>query len=210
MKFLVGMPLTIIILVSILSLLGMAAPGGADVFTLGGDPSKTIYYDEGGHAVCYANGTAYDEPGNIFLGAPYPYAFWRNASFPPGFLLLYEGGTTSVKFEDVGQGGPDDSPIEATFNDANLGLIAIIVGFLIFAGIVGLRIFSSGISEASINIILIGTMYMALWALFSALSYPVIALMSIMGPIFWFALTVCYAVGLLSTVGNQADSGGST
>lgn len=82
------------------------------------------------------------------------------------------------------------------------GVIALITALIILAGIAGLKVFGSGISDISVGTIVKGTGFMALWAIFSVVAYPLITGVEIFGVILYLILTSCYAIGILGQVGG--------
>lgn len=206
MNKLTAIPLGIMIVTSILGLLGMGTVGTPSTIVIGGTDTATLYYDYGGHAKCFYNGTSVSETGLIYHAT---HATWKNASSPPYFTLYWDTShTREVEWEEVGQQNPSVGTTETSFNNSYTGLWAMGVGFVLLATVVGLRIFGWGVSEESIKTILMLAFYTALWLIFAGLSYPLISAMELIGAISWFVITVMYAIGILSNMGNS-NTGGS-
>jgi hypothetical protein len=197
-------------LISILGLLGLGTPGtpDSDIY-IGGNPNLTLYYDSNGVAKCYANGTAYNEWGYIKQQYAVNVALWHNETSEYG--LYYDtGGEDYVPFSQVGR-SQYDSEISVTFNDAQVGLWAIIIGFGVFAGVVGFKVLDSGISEASLSLILTVTFWGIIWGVFAVLSYPIIISIGALGSIGWFGFTIMYTIGVFTSYksGGGGDGGDS-
>lgn len=83
------------------------------------------------------------------------------------------------------------------------GVIAIITVLLVLAGVVGLKIFSSGIDTGAL--IVKGTGYLMVWALLSIAAYGVITQIQIFGVAFYFVITLMYAVGVIGQFGGGGE-----
>lgn len=197
-------PLGCLILLSLLSMTGLGDTLLGDI-TLEGDPSETLYYDEGGHGVVYANGTAAGEAGSIVTLYGFPYAYWSNATLMYYQLYWDNGGERNILAEDIGKTEASASGLVFSSQNA-IGLIILITGLLILAGVVGIRILGSGISDISVGTIILGTSYLAIWGVFSVLSLDlVVAGGDLIMPIAYFVLTAIYCVGIVGQIGGNGN-----
>lgn len=81
--------------------------------------------------------------------------------------------------------------------DGLAGMIVIIIVIIAISCLVGLRIFSSGLSENSVKILTIGITYIAIWSIFSTLAYPLIIEIQVFGLIIYLILTIGYVIGIV-------------
>jgi len=88
--------------------------------------------------------------------------------------------------------------------DPTLGAIAILLGIIAIAGILGIQAIGSGLSPTSIRVIMIALMYFIMWGLLSILAEPLISSISLFGSFIYVGLTVMYIIGVV-----QKISGGS-
>jgi hypothetical protein len=207
MNKLITIPLGIMVILSVLGLLGMGTVGSPDTISIGGD-SETVYYDLNGLAKCYMNGTGVNEEGNIIRHILTNTACWDNATLIYTYQLYFDTNAAQpIKWEQVGQPNPNNQGVLTDFDDEFLGLWAMIAGFAVLVGVVGLRVFGSGISEASVNSLISLAIYTALWLIFAVLSFPLVSEIELLGSLSWFVLTVLYTVGVLQTLGSGTPSG---
>lgn len=109
--------------------------------------------------------------------------------------IIVNGTTQSLEF----------SKYSETFAiDPTLGAIAILLGIIAIAGILGIQAIGSGLSPTSIKIIMTALMYFIMWGLLSILSEPLISSIKLMGSFIYVGLTVMYIIGVV-----QKISGGS-
>lgn len=207
---LIVFPLSILILLSLLSMTGIG-----DV-TLG-DPSVSLdvvsakYYDSAGVAKVYVSNLT------CVTGDPYfklhnvgGYAEFSNTTegwfgVVVGYPLYYDNGASyRVKYEDLGKtlqgslGGIDIG--------SSIGFLALVIGVMALAAIVGLRVLGSGISEESVSAILKGGAFLAIWAVFSVLALDLITVAGdLFLPIVYFVLTAVYTLGIINQIGHPGD-----
>lgn len=176
---------------------------------IGGDPSTCLYYDEGGHPCVYANGTAYDEPGEVIqvggLDAAWSgtWAAWKNTtlSFGTNYPLYWDQSAEQpIPWERNGETNVGGQTVDI---NQSMGLIAIVVALMALAVIVGLRVLGSGTSNSLI--VVLGTAYIGVWGIFSVLALPLVTQIALFGPIIYFGFTIMYTVGIISSF----EGGGS-
>lgn len=81
--------------------------------------------------------------------------------------------------------------------DGLAGMIVIIIVIIAIACLVGLRIFSSGLSENSVKMLTLGITYIAIWSIFSTLAYPLIISIETFGLIIYLILSIGYVIGII-------------
>lgn len=222
---LIAFPLTVLILCTLVSMMGLSTTHISPLYVneVEGIDSELIaadgdgWYDFTGHKVCDLYETDSGEEGGICLG--------ESGGGNAGKYWLNE---TNVGV----QGWRDKDAIEAAGNAlynypivdckngtsiaaraeqnytvnfqvaTSYGLIALIIGIMALAAIVGIRVFSTGISESSANTIIKGTAYLSLWAMFSITSLGLITSIPLFGPVIYFALSGIYTLGIMQQIGG--------
>lgn len=81
--------------------------------------------------------------------------------------------------------------------DPVFGAIGILIVFIAIAGLVGIQILGSGLSDASVRIITASIIYGGLWAILSVLAMPLIFLIEVFGSMIYVALTLGFLVGVV-------------
>lgn len=209
---LIVIPLTLLFIVSILSLTGL----GSDVLGDGYinlDPAEAVYYDSGGHPVCYVanlSTVGIGEPITIsktfIIGNP-DYAIFRNESglFPTWYHLYYDTSGASdqyVNYDDLGKTTMTGTGMTIDIA-TSVGFFVLITGLVALAAIVGMRVFGSG--TANSMVIVYGTAYGIMWGVLSAASYNLILAMSWFGSIIFLALTLIYTLGVINSFGGASS-----
>lgn len=199
-KYLILVPLAMLVIVAILSVAGL----GSTVFgdgRIGGDPSTTLYYDAGGHPCVYANGTAYDEAGQVIqvggLDAAWSgtWAAWKNTtlSFGTNYPLYWDQSAEQpIPWERNGETNVGGQTFDV---NQSMGLIALVIALMAMAVVVGLRVLGSGTSNSLV--LVLGTAYLGVWGIFSVLSLPLITSIPNFGNFFYFILTIMYTLGIV-------------
>lgn len=223
MKYLILAPLAILIILSLLSMLGVGATPDTNFGTgkMGiGTTQNTLLYDSTGHPVCYINGSNYGEVGYLWT---YERKMWIIDQFDqdtPYFIQWSNGSATLGTYQEYNVYSDQSAVDQMDENEYNyqkelmengvsfniwssIGLIGIVIGITIFAGIIGIRIVSSGESDVSVQTILLGTAYVALWGIFSAIALSLIIELGTVGGIIYFILTACYTIGFIMSLGNN-------
>lgn len=85
--------------------------------------------------------------------------------------------------------------------------VGLFVGMIAVATIIGLHIFGSGLSGASITIIFQLVIFLLLWSILSIFSYSLFLDVPLIGMFLWMVLTFCYTVGVVMRLG--VGSGGA-
>lgn len=86
---------------------------------------------------------------------------------------------------------------QSFYIDDLVGAIVIIIIIISLSALLGLRIFSSGLSENSVKMLTLGISYIAIWSMFSVLSYPLISDIQVFGFIIYIILTLGYVIGII-------------
>lgn len=207
MQKLILFPLTILILLSLLSMTGL---GSTENFTGEGAISygdqAGLLYDSAGHPVCYINGTQYDDAGMLKFTRDYgyigeEYARWQNyTGVTASYYDLYSSESaleplTTAQYNELKNAYSNGG---ITFNIwSSLGLIGVVVGISAFAAIIGIRVLDSGESETTIQTILTVTGFMAVWGIFSVLGLTLFTSADTYGGIIYFVLTAMYSIGII-------------
>lgn len=193
-------PLLFLVAFSVMSQLGMSELGWGENQTMTGyGGTENGFYDSTDHLVAYANRTAAGEDGEI----THPIT---SSSGPWNDIPIWQNVTGSYNvYTDEGERLlPTQTAI--TFDmGTSLGLIAVIVGAIILATIAGLRIMGSGTSDVSVSAILKGTVFISIWAVFSILSLGMITAVPMVGPVFYFFITILYTLGIVNNIGGATQ-----
>lgn len=193
MKSLIVFPLVVLIGIGLLSQTGL----GTMNFSSENELYKTNYdgfFDAVGHQVCYENLTA-------VAGGEDGY-FQHYWSLSGGFDKWINGTGTYTIYNTPNGVNQSSSSVSFSMN-TSLGLIAVVIGILAVAAIVGLKILGSGVDTA--GTILMITAFLAVWGVFSVLSLSLITAIPILGPVCYFFLTAMYTIGIFLRI-----SGGGT
>lgn len=175
-------------ILSLLAVLGLNGPG-QQLATSGdlGGYGDSVYTDVRGHVVCYLNGTATGETGQLFTWGNLPY--WYNGSIK-GYLLI-EPETNSVTGYDV---------------SAAVGMVAIVLSVSALGCVVGLRVVGSGTSDTAVRAVVITTALLAVWGVFSVLGLALLNTIPLLGPSVYFILTGVYTLGIILSIGGSGGS----
>jgi len=142
-------------------------------------------------------------------------ADWMGATGGNFWTDLWDGFVEFCKFlgrlqgEQVPNGGPEDQtagdlPEDVFFEiDPVLGAIVIFITIGIIAGILGIQIIGSGLSDWSVRVGVLLLAYGGLWALLSILSMPLIKSIEVFGVIIYISLTIGYTVGVIERIGGK-------
>lgn len=98
------------------------------------------------------------------------------------------GSTSNFDFSNVSQ---------SFYIDDLVGALVIIIIIISLSAILGLRIFSSGLSENSVKMLTLGITYSAIWSMFSVLAYPLIIDIEVFGFIIYIILTLGFVLGVI-------------
>jgi len=82
------------------------------------------------------------------------------------------------------------------------GAIAIIIIIIYLAVLLGIQIFGSGISEHSVRVVITLTSYLAIWGVFSVLSYNLIISIEIFGTLIYIFLTIMFVIGVINKISS--------
>lgn len=188
---LIAFPLVILAFLAVFSTIMSLEemPTEGSVYTYGETDIDTLYYDSYGNPLCYANGTEYYTGDDGFItsmhGDLLNRPIWRNST--GDYVCRTPDGTT-----------PDQVHTQEFDMLTGLGYIAVIAGIMFVVSFVGIRVFGNGLAEASVHTIIIGTVLITMWLVFSALSIGLLAeVPAYLGGVFYFMLTVMYAIGVV-------------
>ena len=92
------------------------------------------------------------------------------------------------------------------FIDPIFGAIGILIVITIIVALLGIQIFGSGLSEASVKIITSALLYGGLWGLLSVVSMPLIVSIEMFGTLIYVSLTIGYVYGVIK---QMMGGGGS-
>ena len=230
-KFIVA-PIIILLILSLVSIFGLGtnATLGTSNIGLGLTPSQactTKYYDSSGVAKVYANGTAVNEGGTIGRESvlfPIPFvtynnAVWLNTSainghyskYPQYYLYTDTSGSSQLNFDTAisvaGYMGYNANPnvnggVSVSPTTDIVAMLVVISALLDVGAVIGLHFLGSGESDSTIAMILKFTGFMAIWGIFSGLSYNLLSMIPLyIGLWFYFAITLLFVVGLVDTIG---------
>jgi hypothetical protein len=124
-------------------------------------------------------------------------------------LYLDQSGTIEATYENfaspdqlvaIKDGSADGLGVNLA---SSLGLIGAVIGIMALATVVGIKVLGSGISEFGVSTIVFGTFYLLVWGIFSVLSLSMLMQIAVFGGLLYFALTVMYTVGIVSSLGSS-------
>lgn len=174
----------------------------------------TIYYDQNGRSVCYANLTFVDpsEIGTVGetppgLGGTYAsqITFFHNAT---GYYQLYrdQAGEDPLMISETGTTFQGTGSGFSMSLGTTLGLIAVISGICAIGVIASVKIFGFGLSDTGVNTLMKGGAYIMIWAIFSGLAMNlIVAGADVFVPMIYLALTGAYAFGALGDIGTPSS-----
>lgn len=128
---------------------------------------------------------------------------------------LWEGFVDFCKFlgrlqgKQVPNGGPEDQtagdlPEDVFFEiDPIIGAIVILLVIGIIAGILGIQIVGSGLSDWSVRTGVMLLAYGGLWSLLTILSMDLIKSIEVFGVIIYISLTIGYVIGVIERIGGK-------
>lgn len=83
--------------------------------------------------------------------------------------------------------------------------IALITTIILVASLTGITFLGSGLSTASVRVIVLATSYIGLWASMSILAFNLIKSIEVFGSLIYIGITIMYSIGVI-----QKLTGGST
>ena len=108
--------------------------------------------------------------------------------------------TTDIQNDLIVNGSTTTLEISGShvFNiDAVVGAIAIIILITVIAGIIGIRILGSGLSDNSVKYITLGIVFSGIWTILSVLSWNLITSIEVFGGTIYVFLTIMYVIGVV-------------
>lgn len=216
-------PVAILGVLALLSVLGLGSTelqtAGLDNATWGNINYRTyeeatIWYDQNGREVCYANLTFVDPAESGTVGETPPglagtYAsqitFFHNAT---GYYQLFRNsdGTDPLMISETGTSFQGNTSGFSMSLGTTLGLLAIISGITIIGVVSSVKFFGFGLSDVGINTMMKGGAYVMIWAIFSGLAMNlIVAGGDIFTPIIYLALTGVFAFGALGDIGTPSS-----
>lgn len=192
---LIAVPLVILAFLGVFGMLFGYETGGSVVINSASGNPEDYYYNEDGYIICCVNGSKYyptDDGFITYYGTQPVIPVWRNST---GDYVLYTSDQTELVTEHSGE-----------FDMlTGLGFIGAIAAIMIIVSFVGVRVFGSGLSEVSTSTIIKGTVLIAMWCVFSIMAIGLLAQIPLyLGGIFYFMLTVLYAVGIVQNIGGTS------
>jgi hypothetical protein len=85
--------------------------------------------------------------------------------------------------------------------------VGIFIGIAALIGLVGIRVFGSGLAEVSITFIVKVVMFLLLWGLLSLASASYITSLPVVGSMLWIFLTFIYALGCFFNLTESGEGG---
>lgn len=193
----------------------------------GTNTSYVKWYDAGGHALLYANGSAVGERGVLELKSSggvnvrlwfnssstyVGYVDWENFG-GSGVLGGYLASTGFPVY--LSSGGSDAGVVYEGWSwnqgfDAwgSIGLLAIIWAIMGLATIVGAHILGSGVSDVSVNTIVKGAAWTGIFTMASVGALPLLLQIPVFGWLSFFTMSCMFTLGAVGTLGFGHDSGG--
>lgn len=194
----------------------MLGLGSTDLPTDGinlSNPDTVIYYDNTGSAVCNGLAEPYypaDTTGILIhlYGSYYgqDFAGWQNSTGQ--YYLYYDNSGSNAKwvlYKDFGKIYQQTAASSSFDISSSIGLIGLVVGLMALAAVVGIRVLGTGVSEESVSAILKGTALLAIWGIFSVLALALLIQIPMLGPVFYFVLTIIYTLGIINQIGHPGD-----
>lgn len=195
-------PLIFLVIFAFLGQMGMSSTvwNATSTYSNFGEPDG--WYDENGHQVCDADGTPTGESGH------------KEEYYLGGFLediydTIYSwvNATDAYPIYDTSDGFTQENENDNfSFNLASsLGIIGIIIAAMALAAIVGIRVLGSGVNTFSVSTIVLGTVFLALWGIFSYLAISMITAASLLGVFFYMFLTILYMLGVVQQFSGSGE-----
>lgn len=110
-----------------------------------------------------------------------------------GSGTLFQNGT------ETELGIPEDTQLVFDI-DFVTGFLAVIIGIAILGAVLGITVLGSGLSERTQRIILVSAVGLGLWAIFSLLTYDLIASIPVFSTMMWLGFTFIYMIGFIKEI----------
>lgn len=174
-------------------------PDATTVYSTDATGIDELFYGADGDPICYQNGTAYfeDDDGYLYMqeGLVMNTLYWKNSTNQ--YFLYTKDGTSGELRNPIRE---DEQSFDML---TGLGFIAVIAAIMFIVSFVGMRIFGGGLSDVSVSTIVKGTLLITMWGVFSVMSYTALGeIPAYLGGVFYFILTVMYAVGIVQQIGG--------
>jgi len=98
------------------------------------------------------------------------------------------------------EAGLEAEPFSFTYTTI---VIVILTTFIAIATVASLKVFGSGMGETGVKIIFVCGVALAIWGILSALSLSLFLGIPVFGIPIYFALSISYIVGIVTTVGGN-------
>lgn len=85
-------------------------------------------------------------------------------------------------------------------SDLVIAGIALITAIIFVATIVGVQVLASGLSTASVRVIILATSYIGIWTALSILAFNLISSIEVFGSIIYISLTIGYSIGAIQKI----------
>ena len=89
--------------------------------------------------------------------------------------------------------------------DPVIGFTATIIVIVALASVLGIQLFGSGLSPATVRVMIIGISYTGIWIVFSLLGEPLISSIEIFGGLLYVTLTIGYVIGVVQKIASGGD-----
>lgn len=215
----IKLPLTVLVLLSILSVVGLGSGsfGNVQVTTLSGS-----LYNSAGVAVFNSNLTCvYSVPcvlvqgGNLAQGTNSQYAYYTDGTMST-FARVYQLVQYPLYSDIHGQNQVYWSAIHGYANavsvniGGSIGLIAILIALVAIACIAGITVFGTGENESAINLVLKFTAWLSVWSAFSVLGFGILGFLNVpqfaFGDLLYFVFSVSFTWGVIDSFGHPSGS----
>ncbi|MGB5911852.1 MAG: hypothetical protein WBH31_11715 [Promethearchaeia archaeon] len=107
-----------------------------------------------------------------------------------------------VDIDDVPALFEIESVSQDFYVDPLLGALVILTSIVVIAGVIGIQILGSGISESGHRTITICIIYAGIWTMLSVLASPLIFGITQFGGFIYVVITILYVIGVIKMIGG--------
>lgn len=90
----------------------------------------------------------------------------------------------------------------AFYIDDLAGALVVLTGIIVVAGVIGIQILGSGLSDSGHKVIIYCLVYGGVWAMLSILASPLISQIEVFGSMIYIALTIAFVIGVIQKFGE--------
>lgn len=193
-----------LVLIALSSMAGLGTNFVLSNGRLGQDSSQVIYYDYYGNPTAYANGTAYRTGDTGTWEDAADGLGWHNESVTFYYLFWDTGGQSHIKYDEAGQSFPTGAGMNMTIQGSVM-FFGLITALIVIGLLVGARFLTYGQSDETVSLILKGTAFGSLWAIFSVFAYSVmIGSGEFILQVTYIALSLIYTLGVINSFGHPS------